>query len=105
MSFDQLEKDERWKQFHYFRNGCSIPGGELMVDVQTRMIKGIDLIKKQHKDKSVAVFSHNDPIKSVLAFYLGISLDLFLRLTIDTGSISILKFEQDQIMIDAVNVI
>jgi len=41
----------------------------------------------------VALFSHGDPIKSVLAFYLGIPLDLFTRIEISPGSYSILRLE------------
>lgn len=102
-SFSELENDFRWKQFHFFRNGCQIPDGELMIEVQVRMVREIEFLKKKHEGKSFAVFSHNDPIKSVIAFYAGISLDLFLRLSIDTGSISKITFENEFAEINMVN--
>ncbi len=102
--FTELEVDFRWKQFHFFRNGALIPEGELMVEVQSRMISQLNQLTQKHRDQSFAVFSHNDPIKSVIAFYSGISLDLFLRITIDTGSVSVLKFDNDLCEIRMINI-
>lgn len=102
--FSELESDFGWKQFHFFRNGAVIPDGELMIEVQSRMIGQLQLLKEKHKGKSFAVFSHNDPIKSVIAFYSGISLDLFLRITIDTGSVSVLKFDNELCEISMINI-
>ncbi|HEX3019495.1 MAG TPA: histidine phosphatase family protein [Chitinispirillaceae bacterium] len=103
--FSELENDFRWKQFHFFRNGTVIPSGELMVEVQSRMIGKLQDLKQRHRGQSFAIFSHNDPIKSVIAFYIGISLDLFLRITIDTGSISVLNFENGNTEVSSVNVL
>jgi probable phosphoglycerate mutase len=86
--FDDLEKDFQWKQFHFYRNGCQIPGGELMVQVQMRLVAAIEHLQTIHSGKIIAVFSHNDPIKSLLAFYGGVSLDLFQRIVVSTGSLS-----------------
>lgn len=102
--FSELENDFSWKQFHFFRNGTVIPGGELMIEVQSRMVGQLQQLIEKHEGRDFAVFSHNDPIKSVIAFYGGISLDLFLRLTIDTGSVSVLSYEKDQSVIDMINI-
>jgi probable phosphoglycerate mutase len=104
MRFDELENDPRWKQFHTFRNGCIIPGGELMVEVQSRMVGKLMELQKKHPGEVVAVFSHNDPIKSVLAFFLGVSLDLFLRIRIDTGSISIIVVSSSSAFVKGINI-
>ncbi|NLL12422.1 MAG: histidine phosphatase family protein [Fibrobacter sp.] len=103
--FSELESDFGWKQFHFFRNGTVIPDGELMIEVQSRMISQLQLLKETHEGQSFAVFSHNDPIKSVIAFYSGISLDLFLRITIDTGSVSVLQFDNESCEISKINII
>lgn len=87
-SFDELESDFGWKQFHFFRNGCVIPGGEQMIQVQTRMVGEMERLCGDHPEQVVALVSHHDPIKSVLAYHLGVSLDMFLRITVSTGSVS-----------------
>lgn len=102
--FDVLDNDPSWKQFHTFRNGCIIPGGELMVEVQSRMVGKLMELQEKHPGQVVAVFSHNDPIKSALAFFLGISLDLFLRIKIDTGSISVIVVSPNSAFVKGVNI-
>jgi probable phosphoglycerate mutase len=101
--FMELESDLTWKQFHNFRNGCRIPGGELMIEVQERMVGKLMDLQKKHPEQVVAIFSHNDPIKSVLAFFLGISLDLLHRITIDTGSISVISLSPKGAFVKGVN--
>jgi len=102
-SFGELENEFGWKQFHFFRNGCVIPGGELMVEVQSRMIAGIQKICSRHPGETIAVFSHNDPIKSVIAYYLGVSLDLFLRIEISTSSVSIISIYENGAVVRGIN--
>lgn len=103
MFFDELESDWQWKQFHYYRNGCQIPDGELMVEVQRRMIKLIYEIYQKSPDKNILLFSHNDPIKSVVAYFCGISLDQFLRVSISTGSVSAVRIEKGNVKVLFVN--
>ncbi len=103
-TFDELEGDFGWKQFHIYRNECLIPGGDLMIQVQQRMVKALYDIYRRHPDGEVAAVGHHDPIKSLLAFHLGISLDLFLRILVDTGSISELTMEENGVTVKNVNV-
>lgn len=61
-----------------------------MIHVQSRMVSEVMRLRSMYQGRSVAVFSHNDPLKSVLAYFMGVSLDLFLRITVSTGSVSVL---------------
>lgn len=101
--FADLESDPEWKQFHSYRNGTIIPDGELMVEVEARMVKLIEELFRKHQGKTLVLVSHNDPIKSVIAHYLGISLDMFHRITITTASISILSMYHDLVEIRGIN--
>ncbi|MFP4165036.1 MAG: histidine phosphatase family protein [Chitinispirillaceae bacterium] len=101
--FGELERDFGWKQFHFFRNGCVIPQGELMIQVQTRMVAKLERLCVKHPGEVVAVVSHHDPIKSVVAHYLGVSLDMFLRFRISTGSISVVSVSEDSAQVKCVN--
>ena len=53
----------------------------------------MEAIRLAHPRQVVAAFGHADPIKSVLAYYLGMPLDLFQRLRIDTASVSVLALQ------------
>ncbi len=62
-----------------------------MVEVQQRMVSGLEGIRKEYPEGIVAVFSHADPIKAVLAHYCGIPLDFFMRLEISLTSVSVIS--------------
>jgi probable phosphoglycerate mutase len=62
-----------------------------MVEVQQRMVSEIERIRRDHPKGILAVVSHADPIKTVLAHYAGIPLDFILRLEISLVSVSILS--------------
>jgi len=64
-----------------------------MIETQARMIQEIDLLRARHPDDTIAVVSHADPLRSVLANFLGIPMDLLLRLEIGTASISTLRLD------------
>jgi probable phosphoglycerate mutase len=92
--FDELESVPQWKRFHTFRSGTGIPGGERMIEVQSRMIAVIEQLRRDYPDGTLALFSHGDPIRSVIAYYAGVPLDLMLRLTVDTASVSVIAVDE-----------
>lgn len=68
------------------------PGGEWIGECQHRMVEVIETLRQEHSPQDLLVcFSHSDPIKQVIAYYLGLPLDNFQRLTIDTASITALQ--------------
>jgi probable phosphomutase (TIGR03848 family) len=87
--FDQLSADPRWKAYRAFRSSSRIPGGEMLLQVQQRMIAALETLRARHERDMVALFSHGDPIRTVVAHCLGIPLDLIKRLRISTASISV----------------
>ena len=52
------------------------------------MVAAIDDICRQHPDDVVAVVSHADPIKTAIAYYLGLDLDQYQRLVISPTSVT-----------------
>jgi probable phosphoglycerate mutase len=90
-SFADLDQQPEWTQYHEFRSGARPPGGESMLDVQTRMIRAVEAIRQEHEGAVVGIVSHAEPIRVLLAYCLGIALDLTLRLEISPASVSILR--------------
>jgi broad specificity phosphatase PhoE len=86
--FVEIQCDPIWRRFNDFRSGTRAPGGELMLETQTRMVAGLLDIAARHPGQSVAVFSHADAIKSALCWILGIPLDFHLRLEILPASVT-----------------
>jgi len=102
-TFQELESEERWRNFNSFRSGTRIPNGELMLEAQTRIITGLESLREKHSGETVAVVSHSDLIKVAVAHYAGIHIDLFQRVEIGPASISVIKVGDDAARIITVN--
>jgi probable phosphomutase (TIGR03848 family) len=88
----QLRKLPLWKQVQEQPTQVRFPGGESFLELQERLVTEIDLILRAHKQKDMlAVVFHADPIKLVLAHYIGLPLDSFQKLNVSPGSISVLR--------------
>lgn len=94
LSMDELGRLPEWKLFNSFRSGTRAPGGELMIETQCRFVAGLQRLRAEFPRETIAITSHADPIKSALAYYLGVPLDLFHRIEISPASYSILKIEE-----------
>lgn len=90
-TFTDLKADENWNKWYAFRSGMHVPEGENLISVQNRIIGGIHKIQEKYPDKTVAIVSHGDPIRSVFLYYLGMPIDMIARLKINTASVSVLK--------------
>lgn len=90
----ELQDEDLWPVVQVYPSGARFPGGEAMRAVQARLVAAIDAIRDAHPRQTVAVVSHSDPIKMAVAFYAGLSLDLFQRLTISPASVTALSFSR-----------
>jgi probable phosphomutase (TIGR03848 family) len=89
-TFAELAREPTWPLWVDRRSVAQPPSGERFADVQRRALGGIDRLRAQHADEAIAIFSHGDVIKSVLAHFLGISLDHLERFDVAPASVSIL---------------
>jgi probable phosphoglycerate mutase len=87
----ELDQDPRWHRFNTQRSTTRAPGGDLMLDVQSRMVSELEDLRVHHPGETVAVVSHQDSIKAAIAHYVGMPLDLFHRFEILPASVSILR--------------
>lgn len=93
-SLEELRQDPRFGHFNSFRSGTRIPGGERMPEAQARFVGEMHRLAGLHPDEWVALVSHGDPIKSALAYYLGVPLDLFQRIEISPASVSVVELNE-----------
>jgi broad specificity phosphatase PhoE len=92
-SVEELAGDLAWEAWNRFRTGTRIPGGETMLQVQARSVGLVQRLQAEHPSGRVVLVSHGDVIRAVLLHYLGLSLDLFARVEINPGSLSVLAVE------------
>ena len=93
-SFNDLRIIAQWRDFNSLRSCTRIPGGELMIEVQARVLGLMESLCRRHPAMTVALVSHADVIRGALAHCLGMPLDLMLRLEISPASISMVVIDQ-----------
>ena len=90
-TYEALGAYKQWEQWNTFRSGSGAPGGERMIDVQRRIVGEMLRLWNVHPDQTVALVSHGDVIKAAAAYFLGVPLDLFLRIEISLASVTVIR--------------
>jgi probable phosphoglycerate mutase len=88
----ELAKTDEWKVVQVAPSLARFPGGESIREMQARMVGAIDDVVARHPHETVVVVSHADPIKSAIAHYTGMHLDMFQRVFVSPASVSVLEF-------------
>lgn len=85
---DDLRPQPAFQKWNAFRSGSRMPGGESMLEVQSRILGEMLRLRETHTGDCIALVSHGDVIKSAVAYWLGVPLDLFMRIEIGLASVS-----------------
>jgi probable phosphomutase (TIGR03848 family) len=93
---EDLGHTEQWGRMQVAPSCARHPGGESMAEVQARMVAVIEELRVSHAGRSVAVISHCDPIRLLVAFHSGLHVDMYRRLVVDPASITELEFGSPQ---------
>jgi probable phosphoglycerate mutase len=101
--FSDLEGDEEWQRWNEERASARCPGGESMAEAVERARSGLEEIAHAHDGETVAVVTHCDIIRGLLAHYLGMSLDNVLRFDVDPASVSTLDLGRWGARVRAIN--
>ena len=103
-SFEQLREWSGWPAFTRFRSTAQVPGGESMLAVQMRSIAAVVRLRGAYPDGEIVVVSHGDVIKSIVAHFLTIPLDMFRRFDIAPASRSVVAVSDEDSRVLAVNI-
>ena len=87
-----LAKTDEWKVVQVAPSRARFPGGESIREMQARMVAALDEVVAAHPHETVVVVSHADPIKSAIAHYTGMHLDLFQRVHVSPASVTVFDF-------------
>ena len=91
-SLKRLSRQKIWKTVSQAPSRMQFPGGESFAEAQIRIANELEYLSKQHGPKDLVIcVSHADPIRLVVAYYLGLPLDLFQRLYIAPASMTALE--------------
>jgi probable phosphomutase (TIGR03848 family) len=93
----KLAKEKLWSTVQVQPSGARFPGGESLQEMSARVVSGVRSrdaeIEAETGDHAVwLLVSHGDPIKAILADALGMHLDAFQRISVDPGSLSVVRY-------------
>jgi probable phosphomutase (TIGR03848 family) len=91
----RLAKEPLWRVVQAHPSAVRFPGadGESLAGVQERAVAAIRDWNERLGPKAVyLVCSHGDVIKSIIADSLGMHLDMFQRIQVDPGSLSMVRY-------------
>jgi probable phosphoglycerate mutase len=94
-SVKKLRRLKIWKSAQQQPDLFRFPGGESIFECQQRMVQALESIRLQYTAQDlVACFSHADPLKLVIAYFMGLPLDHFQRLAVDLASITVMQITE-----------
>lgn len=85
-----LTRTKLWPVIQARPSLVRFPEGETIRGAQARGVEAVEEIVARHRRDVVAAVSHADIIKALVAFYLGLPLDLFQRLHVGPASVTVL---------------
>jgi probable phosphomutase (TIGR03848 family) len=91
-AYKNLIKTPLWRTIQTVPSQATFPGGESILELQRRGVAAVERIRSQHRRGIIAIVSHADMIKAIVAHYFGMHLDLFQRIHVDTASVSAIAF-------------
>lgn len=102
-SMTELETMAGWRHWNIARSTARIPDGESALETQVRVVALMQQLHTQHPDDCIALFSHGDVVKSAVAHFLGVHLELFTRIEIGLASVSVVTMADDGVRVLCVN--
>ncbi len=102
-AIDTLAADAHWRRFNSFRSATRPPGGELMLEAQTRAVAALHALASRHAEETVVIVSHADVLRAVAAYFVGSPLDAFLRFEIAPASVTTLALDDWGAQLRALN--
>ncbi len=88
-SIARARRTTLWRTIQQAPSAARFPGGESLLGVQERAVAEVRAIAEEHPREVVAIVSHADVIRLVVAHVAGMHADHLQRLSVDPGSISV----------------
>lgn len=103
-SWKVLGRTKAWRLVQSSPSRFRFPGGETFGEAQLRICQELQTLASQHAPHDlIACISHADPIRLAVAFFIGLPLDMFQRLSVSPGSLTILQLGETSTRLLALN--
>ena len=101
--FKSLVNTKLWRVVQHYPSGARFPDGETLLETQARALEDIEKLRAAHPKDKICVVSHADVIKLITAHYLGMHIDLFQRIDVAPGSITVFSIGDYGPRVHAIN--
>jgi probable phosphomutase (TIGR03848 family) len=88
-TISQLRRTRLWRVVQRSPSTVRFPNGESLLEVQARAVAELDAIAAAHPKATVAVVTHADVIKLLIAHLVGMHADHLQRLVVDPASVTV----------------
>jgi probable phosphomutase (TIGR03848 family) len=93
----KLARQPLWQVVQAHPSAARFPGGEAMAEVSARAVAAVRdwdarVTASHGVDAAWLACSHGDVIKAIVADALGMHLDLFQRVVVDPGSVTVIRY-------------
>jgi broad specificity phosphatase PhoE len=102
-NLDELAQEKLWIDVQQNPESVCFPNGERFKSVWDRVAHFLQTLREHAKDQNVIVVSHGDIIKFLLAQSLKMDFKDFQSIVVEPASISILRFDDNNIRVIQVN--
>jgi probable phosphoglycerate mutase len=90
----RLRRRKEWTEVQRNPAAFAFPGGEGFEAAQERAVAEVRRIAARHARGRVAIATHGDIVRIVAAHFLGLELDRFQSVVIDTASVSVIAMHR-----------
>lgn len=102
-ALSELATEPAWEVVQWQPSAAKFPAGETMAQMAHRATHRVRELVDTHPDSVIWIVSHGDVIKAVLADALGVHLDHFQRIVVDTASVSVITYAQRRCFVERIN--
>ena len=107
-SLRALAKHPLWPVVQVQPSAVTFPAGESLPGMSARVVAAVrgrdaEVTERDGPEACWVAVSHADPIKAVVADALGMHLDLFQRLVVDPGSVTVIRYGTPRPFVVALN--
>jgi broad specificity phosphatase PhoE len=99
-SFEVLACDPQWQRWNKYRAVSRTPAGDCIRDVQARALAHFRKLDQTCGDRTIAIVTHAEVIRSVVLLALQVPIDEYHRFEIGPASVTRLTFEDSQLRLD-----
>jgi len=100
-SFEALASDPQWQRWNKYRSVSRTPTGDCVRDVQARALAHFRKLQHTSSDRTIAIVTHAEVIRSVVLWALQAPIDDYHRFEIGPASLTRLTFEDAQLRLES----